>query len=670
MQTVSIALITDRNYVTPTITAIYSIIKNKRTETKLHFYLVTADLEPEQEELFMGLEQEKVLISVVKASASKYEGLHTSDPNAPCVASIAALLKFDLPDMLSELDKVLYLDGDLIVREDLTELFGTELSDNYVAAVVDSGSIYYKHDTVKKVDDYFNSGVMLLNLKEMRKDGVTARLIEEKKKGDSHLMDQNVFNIVFNKKVSLLPIRYNLLYVNLLRAAGKYTIGDINARYGTSYFTLYDLEQDAAIIHYSSKDKPWKTNTAPLSSEWQAYFEMANALYGFAPKEEYAAITRSMEEAPKISVIIPVFNTGDYLYESLDSVINQSFKDIEIICVNDGSTDNSLSILEEYQKKDERVSVFSQSNKGQSAARNVAIENARGEYIYFFDSDDILMPGALDTLYHTATERKLDLLLFDGNSFFEDEEMEETHSHYLTHYIRNKSYPDTYRGGVLYAEMVANADYKVSPCLQFIKSDYLKATGVRFYEGIIYEDNLFALQMILFANRVAHIPAQLFNRRVRSGSTMTSRPSFRNFRAYFICLLQMNLFIYENNFSEEVVATAHKQFNYFLKTVASCYSNLPQADKRKPWVTERKARLFADILYDAVVQASDREKTGLVSYNEYVAIHKSWSYRIGRFITWLPRKIRGGIRCLKEHGWKYTFDRFLVALHLRKDPYK
>ena len=91
---------------------------------------------------------------------------------------------------------------------------------------------------------------------------------------------------------------------------------------------------------------------------------------------------------PKISVIIPVYNVEKYLPQALESVINQTFSDLEIICVNDGSTDNSLKILEEYAQKDERIIVFSQKNQGVSSARNKGLDNAQGEYIMFLDPDD------------------------------------------------------------------------------------------------------------------------------------------------------------------------------------------------------------------------------------------------------------------------------------------
>ncbi len=115
---------------------------------------------------------------------------------------------------------------------------------------------------------------------------------------------------------------------------------------------------------------------------------------------------------PKISVIIPVFNSEKYLRECLDSVVDQTFKDIEIICVNDGSTDSSLQILEEYAQKDNRIKFFNQKNLGPAAARNAGFNVARGEYIQFIDADDILEKNALETSYNKITAANSDMVIF------------------------------------------------------------------------------------------------------------------------------------------------------------------------------------------------------------------------------------------------------------------
>jgi glycosyltransferase involved in cell wall biosynthesis len=120
-----------------------------------------------------------------------------------------------------------------------------------------------------------------------------------------------------------------------------------------------------------------------------------------------------VEAAPKISVIIPVYNSAKFLPNCLESVINQTFRDIEIICINDGSRDNSLALLQAYAKKDNRIKIFSQQNRGVSAARNVGLENAIGEYIAFVDSDDTIKPDMLQKLYKIIVDYQCDIALCD-----------------------------------------------------------------------------------------------------------------------------------------------------------------------------------------------------------------------------------------------------------------
>lgn len=119
----------------------------------------------------------------------------------------------------------------------------------------------------------------------------------------------------------------------------------------------------------------------------------------------------------KVSVIIPVYNTAPYLKECLDSLMNQTLKEIEIICIDDGSTDDSLDILREYEKYDKRMKVIQQNNSGVSVARNQGIEHASGEFIHFMDSDDYISSDTYEFLYNKLQEREFDIIVFGGESF-------------------------------------------------------------------------------------------------------------------------------------------------------------------------------------------------------------------------------------------------------------
>ncbi len=120
----------------------------------------------------------------------------------------------------------------------------------------------------------------------------------------------------------------------------------------------------------------------------------------------------------KISVIIPFYNSEKYIKICIESIINQSLKDIEIICINDGSTDNSLEIIEQLSLTDSRIKIYSQENKGVSAARNLGLSLSKGKYIYFIDSDDYIKQDTLEKSYNLAEETNSDIIIFDVNNVY------------------------------------------------------------------------------------------------------------------------------------------------------------------------------------------------------------------------------------------------------------
>lgn len=123
---------------------------------------------------------------------------------------------------------------------------------------------------------------------------------------------------------------------------------------------------------------------------------------------------------PKISVIVPIYNVEPYLKECLDSLINQTLENIEIICIDDSSTDNSLKILKEYAKKDNRIKVYTQQNQGAYVARNYGLSVATGEYVGFIDPDDTMEPNTFGFSYNKAKENNADIVVFGAQTFPED----------------------------------------------------------------------------------------------------------------------------------------------------------------------------------------------------------------------------------------------------------
>lgn len=214
------------------------------------------------------------------------------------------------------------------------------------------------------------------------------------------------------------------------------------------------------------------------------------------------------------SIVIPVYNVEKYLKDCLDSVSNQTFSDWEAICVNDGSTDNSAALLEEYAAKDERIKIISQPNGGLSAARNTGMDAAIGDYILFLDSDDWLEHDALEVLSQQMND--VDMLCFSGRRFFED-----TKAFSIADQLPEK----TYVSGMDYynENALTHRDFAfVCVVLRVYKRSFLAKSGLWFKEGVFHEDNLFTPQICFYAKRVRIINTCLYDYRVRACSITTT----------------------------------------------------------------------------------------------------------------------------------------------------
>ena len=212
---------------------------------------------------------------------------------------------------------------------------------------------------------------------------------------------------------------------------------------------------------------------------------------------------------PKVSVVIPVYNTENYLKECLNSIMNQTLDEIEIICINDGSKDNSLELLLEAASKDHRISVYTQKNSGLSVTRNRGAELANGKYIYFMDSDDILDKNALYKLFFRAEKDSLDMICFDGRSFVDDD-LEGTVSAAIDYYIRSAKYNGVYTGVELLSLMQKNGDYRTSVPLQMVKKSFLEENNIHFVNGILHEDNLYTYQCMINGKKSSTYAKSIF----------------------------------------------------------------------------------------------------------------------------------------------------------------
>lgn len=215
-----------------------------------------------------------------------------------------------------------------------------------------------------------------------------------------------------------------------------------------------------------------------------------------------------------ISVIIPCYNTEKYLKQCLDSVINQTFKDIEIICVNDGSTDTTLQILEEYAQKDSRIKIVTQENKGLSGARNTGLEYVTSKYCYFLDSDDYIEPNLLDTAINILNNNQVDYYCFGSKVFIEDEKdlVQDTES--MNEYLRIKF------NGVKTAIFDVGQNQNIHVWNKIFRTQIIKENNIHFIEGLLYEDIFFTWYYFFLSKKIYFDKNIYHHYRMHSNSIM------------------------------------------------------------------------------------------------------------------------------------------------------
>ena len=270
----------------------------------------------------------------------------------------------------------------------------------------------------------------------------------------------------------------------------------------------------------------------------------------------------------KVSVILPIYNVAPYLEEALDSILAQSLKEIEIIAVNDGSTDNSQEIIDNYKQKDTRIISFFQENQGQSVARNLALQYATGEYIYMMDSDDVLSSNeALQTCYDYAKKNEAEIVFFDREQFTEDDVSFTVRLHSTQYAEENRKY----NGEDLLNRWLDTSSYNCVVWLLLINRLHLVRMGLSFYPGIIHEDELFTTELILKSSSVYCLKQSFVKHRIRSLSTVGRKFTRRNMDCYLTVADELL------RFSREPII--NKYLSYTLSKVFYTGHLIPYKDK-------------------------------------------------------------------------------------------
>ena len=300
-------------------------------------------------------------------------------------------------------------------------LYETILSNSY-----DSGIFELKKDSsllINSKSSIIKGGIILKGEKEsnIKIKGLIGLTNKNKFIDINTYISEDFILLCENEKIKFDDIKMEIISESIL------TQKQVSIKHSTP-FKNHIINQSSQIFNHETNlliknknifeetNKKKENNTFYLDYLYFKHVNIAKEKY-----EEKIIKYSNITFKPKVSVIIPIYNVEKYLPLCIESIINQTLKEIEIICINDGSTDDSLFIILKYSKKDNRIMIINQRNRGLSEARNIGLKNANGEYIYFIDSDDYLEENALFELYEYGIKYKLDVIYFQYSIFHNDE---------------------------------------------------------------------------------------------------------------------------------------------------------------------------------------------------------------------------------------------------------
>lgn len=425
----------DENYAPYLSVCICSLISNSSNTNNYDIWILDGGLTEVGKSQLKALANNRKNISIRFFDILNFKELKKKNFYISNHASLANYYRIFIPKIFFYYEKLIYLDCDLLINADIADLYAIDIGNNVLGVVKDACTYFdpdfwYKYCLekvqIKKPYNYFNSGVLICNVKQMIDISLTERSMQRLKEFNPVCWDQCILNSVLENKVKYLPLNWNFQWHWLLpEFAQKHPFKFVEYNFLQDYLSASKAPN---ILHYTSQVKPWKRWSIQPAQEWWKYakklpiyndiLEKTGLGQILSKKNIHAERTKKMTEV-KMSIIIPVYNVSPYLSRCLESVINQTLKEIEIICIDDESTDDSREILEKYAQQDSRIIFRTQKNQGQGSARNHGLSIAKGKYIQFLDSDDFYEPDCCKKMYEVMEKQKVDVACFEPNVIYE-----------------------------------------------------------------------------------------------------------------------------------------------------------------------------------------------------------------------------------------------------------
>ena len=330
----------------------------------------------------------------------------------------------------------------------------------------------------------------------------------------------------------------------------------------------------------------------------------------------------------KLSIIIPVYNVEQYLQCCVQSVITQTYQDLQVILVNDGSTDSSGILCDQLAQQDSRMQVVHKENGGLSDARNAGLMVATGDYVAFLDSDDVyLLNDGLEQLMALAHAEQPDVLLFQAVDV------------YPNHQSVRKAYDEAWiaahSGMEVFHHLVRMQSFNMSACFQLIRRELLEQHQIYFEKGLLSEDVDWSLRLWKYVQRVRAINLPMYGYQHREGSISTTY-TIRNLRSYkhiFAKFVQL--------YKERVVEAAAELYwqtvmGYLAQMYTSClyaYGQIARKDKSEAYAILKR---YATLLEHSISIKSDR----VIKINRLLGLSFTiWIFAMyGKFRRFLKRQ--------------------------------
>lgn len=346
----------------------------------------------------------------------------------------------------------------------------------------------------------------------------------------------------------------------------------------------------------------------------------------------------------KVTIIVPGYNAELYIEQCLESLLAQTLEEIQIVCVNDGSSDKTLDIMNQFALNDSRIVVVDKKNGGLSTARNAGMQRAEGEYILFLDSDDYLDKEAAEVLYKKAAAQNLDVLFYSAQSFFESDELYKLHKNYETYYDRKENYSAIYTGREIYTLFMKNGDFKSSACLQLLKREMLMQNHIYFYEGIIHEDQIYTANVLKEAKRVSCIENKFYFRRVRENSIMTKEKGIPNIIGYFTAIQELLNIAHglKAESEQEYILSIASHINTLSKTIGKWIHNIPKEEFQEiiSDIPVREKFYYSILLENQLKYLESMDKKNEKIKNQKVVIENLEKKKIRNILKKIIRKIK------------------------------